>query len=210
MATTLTSTGITFPDASTQTTAATGGVGGIQYFASSGTFSIPTGTTSVKVTCVGGGGGGTSTYIGPYSQYPGGHGGYGGQAVGVFDATSGGSITITVGAGGTGSNNTTGGSGGASTATYGTKVVTANGGAAGNSGSTNTSGNQGASGYGSGASVMISGDTYGAIKTNGTTAGAVWVDTAGLAAGMGGSRENTPNAGNARGGVGGVVIVEWA
>lgn len=210
MATTLTSTGITFPDATTQTTAATGGVGGIQYFASSGTFSIPTGTTSVKVTCVGGGGGGTSVYIGPYSQYPGGHGGYGGQAVGVFDATGGGSITITVGAGGTGSNNATGTSGGASTATYGTKVVTANGGSGGNNGTTNTSGNQGASGYGSGASVMTSLASYTTIKTNGTTSPTVWNDTDGFAAGTPGSRENVPNAGNARGGIGGVVIVEWA
>ena len=210
MATTLTSTGITFPDATTQTTAATGGVGGIQYFASSGSFSIPTGTTSVKVTCVGGGGGGSGTYFGPYSQNNGGSGGYAGVAVGVFDATGGGSITITVGAGGTGSNNTTGGSGGATTATYGTKVVTANGGGGGVMGTTNTSGNQGASGYGSGASVMLSDYMYAPIKQNGTTAGDVWSDTAAFPAGTPGRGEAVNNQSNARGGIGGVVIVEWA
>ena len=65
MGTTLTSTGITFKDATVQTTAAVtsayiGGRG--QVFTASGTFTVPTGVTSIKVTVTGGGGGGGGEY----------------------------------------------------------------------------------------------------------------------------------------------------
>ena len=59
MSTSINNSGVTFPDATTQTTAATtstyvGAKG--QVFTSSGTFTIPTGVTAVKVTVIGGGG----------------------------------------------------------------------------------------------------------------------------------------------------------
>lgn len=61
MAITVSGTAITFNDATTQTTAASpssyAGAGG-QVFTSSGTFTIPTGVTSLKVSVVGAGGGG--------------------------------------------------------------------------------------------------------------------------------------------------------
>ena len=61
MTTTVTTTGITFPDSTTQTTAASASLPGVlgQVFTSSGTFTIPTGVTAVKVTVVGGGGSAT-------------------------------------------------------------------------------------------------------------------------------------------------------
>ena len=52
----LTSTGITFSDATTQASAYIGTRG--QVFTSSGTYTVPTGVTSAKVTVVGGGGSG--------------------------------------------------------------------------------------------------------------------------------------------------------
>jgi hypothetical protein len=59
MAITVSGTAITFPDATSQTTAFSvtyAGAGG-QVFTSSGTFTIPTGVSKVKVSVVGGGGG---------------------------------------------------------------------------------------------------------------------------------------------------------
>ena len=80
MPTSVTSTGVTFPDATTQTTAAApssyvGGRG--QVFTSSGTFTVPTGVTSVAVTVLGGGGGGGNVNGGQASQTYGGGGGGG-------------------------------------------------------------------------------------------------------------------------------------
>jgi len=67
MPTEITSTGITFPDATTQTTAAVGGGGGslrTEVFVTPGTWTKPASTSSVKVTVVGGGGGGASPNTG--------------------------------------------------------------------------------------------------------------------------------------------------
>ena len=58
---------ITFPDSTTQTTAAGVSLPGVlgQVFTSSGTFTIPSGVTAVKVIVTGGGGGGSgSAYAG--------------------------------------------------------------------------------------------------------------------------------------------------
>ena len=58
MPTTIHNTGITFPDSTTQTTAASaGGFSNMQVFTSPGTFTTPSTTTKIKVTVVGGGGG---------------------------------------------------------------------------------------------------------------------------------------------------------
>jgi hypothetical protein len=60
MSTQLNNSGVTFPDSTTQTTAATAGISGIfgQAFTSSGTFTVPAGVTALKVSVLGGGGGG--------------------------------------------------------------------------------------------------------------------------------------------------------
>ena len=64
MAVTLGPTGVTFPDATTQTTAAvTSGFVGLSVITASGTFTIPVGKSVIKLTVVGGGGSGAH-YIG--------------------------------------------------------------------------------------------------------------------------------------------------
>jgi hypothetical protein len=62
MPTEITSTGITFPDATTQTTAAAAGGAAqrIQVFTAPGTWTCPANTTRAIVSVVGGGGGGNS------------------------------------------------------------------------------------------------------------------------------------------------------
>ena len=75
-----------------------------QSFTSSGTFSVPSGTTSVDVLVVAGGGAGHGTYHGA-----------GGGAGGLvyrpgFPVTPGGTVTVTVGAGGTHPHSQAGGS----------------------------------------------------------------------------------------------------
>ena len=89
MTTTVTGTGITFNDATVQTTAATASsyVGlRAQFFTSSGTFTVPTGVTSAKVTICGGGGGGIQ-------------GGNGGSSGAGGSSSFGSSITVTGGGG---------------------------------------------------------------------------------------------------------------
>jgi len=72
MPTTIHNTGITFPDATTQTTAASaGGQVQTQIFTAPGTWTKPASCTQVKVTVIGGGGGGT----GAGEPSPGGTGG---------------------------------------------------------------------------------------------------------------------------------------
>lgn len=81
---------------------------GGQIFTSSGTFTVPSGVTSVRVSIVGGGGGGNSWY-----STIGGYGGAGYAA--ISGLTPGGGVAVTVGAGGASSPNTaTAGSGGTS------------------------------------------------------------------------------------------------
>ena len=96
MTTTVTTTGITFADSTTQTTAATSGLAGLfgQTFTSNGTFTVPSGVTAVKVTVIGGGGGGgggsTNGTAGGTSSF------------GSFVSCAGGGGGVAAGAGGTG------------------------------------------------------------------------------------------------------------
>ena len=95
-------------------------------------------------------------------------------------------------------------------------MVTANGGGGGSWGSQNSNGTDGSAGFGTGASVMLANVVANAaIKTNGNTSPIVWNDTDSLAAGTPGRGEQANQSypihqSNSQGGVGGVVIVEWA
>ena len=109
-----------------------------QSFTSSGTFSVPSGVSSVDVLVVGGGGGAGSVHSG------------GGGAGGLvyrpgFSVTPGGTVSVTVGDGGSGSTGASGHSGGQDS-TFGTLV--AKGG--GKSGTNQSDGAAGGSGGGSG------------------------------------------------------------
>lgn len=124
MASSLNGTGVTFSDGSSQSIAWVGPRA--QLFTSSGTFTVPAGVSSIKVTVVGGGGGST--------LYWGSNGANGGACQGIYTVTPGAAITVTVGAGGAGAtaNNTPGGAGG--TSSFGA-LASATGGA----GASNTS-----------------------------------------------------------------------
>jgi hypothetical protein len=153
--------GLLFPDGTTQSTAfnsgsttnISGGFG--QKFTSSGIFTVPAGVTSVKVTIYGAGGAGGAAYnIAPYyGQCGGGGGGGGAIAIGfVSGLTPGGTVVITVGAGGTCSVNSSGGSGG--TTSFGT-YITCTGGVGGT--------------YGIYYAPYASGGTGGTVSSSGAT-----------------------------------------
>jgi hypothetical protein len=88
MATSLVSTGVQFPDATTQTTAASGIPPTQQIFTSSGTWTRPTSCKKIFVRLVGGGGNGNSFY-----------GASGGYSQEFIDVTSISTVTVTIGAG---------------------------------------------------------------------------------------------------------------
>jgi hypothetical protein len=100
-----------------------GGLGGMQVFTTSGTFTIPAGKTVVKITVVGGGGGGGG---GGSSGNLGFGGGGGGAAISVLTGlTPGNTLTVTRGAAGTGATTyVDGGTGGTSTVASGTQTIT--------------------------------------------------------------------------------------
>jgi hypothetical protein len=98
-----------------------------QFFSSSGTFTIPTGITAIKVSLVSGGGGGSGGYSVGCSTGVGSRGGPGGSAVQTFTGlTPGNTLTVTVGAAGSGgaSFNGNGTSGGTSSVASGTQTIT--------------------------------------------------------------------------------------
>lgn len=114
MATSVTSTGITFPDATTQTTAASASsyVGDrSQFFTSSGTFTVPTGVTAIKVTVIGGGGGG-GQYTSPTTGSAGGTTSFGAYVSATGGGGAAGPTGGTAGSGSSGTINWSGSAGG--------------------------------------------------------------------------------------------------
>ena len=140
--------------------AAGGGIGGMQTFTASGTFTIPTGVTKAKVTVTaGGGGGGYYTGCGAATG-----GGAGGTAIKVLTGlTAGNTIIVTVGAPGTaayGDSYIQGGTGGTSSISSGTQTITtvsATGGVGGYSSNSSISPNSGYGGAASNGSINING-----------------------------------------------------
>lgn len=233
MAASLNGSGITFGDSTTQNTASAyiGGRG--QVFTSSGTFTVPTGVTAVRVTVVGGGGNGANVTT---SNFAGAGGGGGGTAIKfVTGLTSGGTVSVTVGgAGGTSS------FGSHCSATAGaSKSTNETGGGAGGSGSggdINITGGSGAdvggpyTGAGGGSlthsmpsvyaeAVIETGSIPGSGRfggIGGTTkrkdaAGGAQTGVNGTGFGNGGSGGCTSNTADATGGSGssGIVVVEF-
>ena len=182
-------------------------------FASSGSWTAPTGVTKIFAYCIGGGGGGGGTGLADVNAIAGG----GGLAVGELTVVPGTTYTITVGAGGTGSNTTTGGSGG--TSSIGA-LMSATGGAGGP-----TNGTDGASGSGSGGTVRNGGlvpgyadETYIGFfqfygkkaRTAGQgTAAVAWSISSVFLPGTGGQSETNNTGNNSSGGVGGAIIIQY-
>jgi len=111
MPTKMTSTGITFPDLTTQTTAASAG-GQVQseLFTAPGTWTKPASCTQVRVTVIGAGGGGS-----PGSGNPG--------AGGPGGTSSFGSLVSATGGNGAGPTNPSNGAAGSATVTTGTAIM---------------------------------------------------------------------------------------
>ena len=189
----------------------------IQAFTSSGTFTIPASVTKVKVTVVGGGGGGRSA---TNSTGQGG-GGAGGAAIEVITGlTPGGTVTVTVGAGGAA--DTTGGTssfGAYCSATGGLSPASGTG-PAGGAGGTATGGDINFTGGGGGGGNGVSGTVAGSAGNGGSSifggaglgAGSSnAVNTAGAGApgtgGGGGGGCGGPGTGGAGGS--GIVSVEY-
>jgi hypothetical protein len=198
-----------------------------QIFTSSGTFTVPTGVTAVKVTVVGGGGMGSSV-----SNYQaGGGGGGGGAAVEwITGLTPAGTVTVTVGAGGTTGSTTggtssfgsyvsaSGGSGGTAGAP-GSGGAGGTGGSGGQTGDLNADGASGSNGVGGGCCVPTGGRggipaltmaalSYGYGGAGGATLANGSAGT-GYGGGGGGAAVNTNQSRTGGNGAPGVVIVEW-
>ena len=184
----LTSDGTTWTSAA----AAAGGFSNLQVFTSSGTFTIPSGITKVKVTVVGGGGGGG----GSDGNINGSGGGGGGAAIEIISGlTPGGTVSVTVGAGGTGVSNGAGNTGG--TSSFGAYCS-----ATGGSGSGAQANLAGSGGVGSGGNLNIAGQpgqTAEDISTRPSMAGGGTI----LGGGGNGRTTTGANAGGAYGGGGG-------
>lgn len=201
MPTSLVSTGVQFPDSTIQTTAAaSGGFSNIAVFTSSGTWSVPSGITKCKVTVTGAGGSSGAS-----------GGNAGGTAIKIL-SLSGGSATITVGAGAL--NNP----GGTSSFVYSATTVSATGGGIG--GYTTPSSTIG---DGSGGDINIKGGVgqgYGGSLSGGNGGSSYWGGGGGGAkygsspyndgqaygSGGGGYGEN---GGTAAGGKSGVIVIEY-
>jgi hypothetical protein len=125
-----------------------------QVFTTSGTFTVPTGVTAVKVTVIGGGGGGSGSGTGDRGM---GGGGGGVSIKYITGLTPGGSVSVTVGSGGTaGSTSSPGAGSSGGTSSFG-GYCTATGGAGG--GAYTELGASG--GVGSGGDINITGGNGG-------------------------------------------------
>ena len=160
----------------------------VQVFTSSGTFTVPTGVTKALVTVFGGGGGGGYNGVSGSGSNFGGLGGSG--TAYVSGLTPGGSITVTVGAGGTGRSSAGTGATAGGTSSF-AALVTATGGAAGANGSTSSGANGTFSTTGnkltSGASVTaFSGGAVGTSATFAAGTGAGGGGGGGMSGGGGG------------------------
>ena len=135
---------------------------GFTVFSTNGTFTVPTGVTYLKVTCVGAGGGSGAGNVGLVG-YMGGSGGGGAVAIRGFAVTGGTSYAIAVGAAGTASTGVgiNGGAGGSTS--FGVSTVLAAGGSGGFAATSSSDGSAGAAGStGVGDIILaaIPGDVY--------------------------------------------------
>jgi len=129
-----------------------------QLFTAGGTWTRPSGVTTVRVVMVGGGGGGGGSGGGYYSNYAGGGGG-GRGCEAEFLVTVSGDVTVYVGGGGAGgaAGGVGAGSAGATggTSKFGAGVAEASGGTGGAGGSDTTGGARGVSGSASGTATEV-------------------------------------------------------
>ena len=188
-----------------QTWAAVAGYSGpqAQAFTSNGTFTIPAGSTRLKVTVVGGGSGGS----GNNSQGRGGAGG--GAAISFLTGlTPGNTLSVTIGGGGGGSTGV-GGTGGTSSVASGSQsisTISATGGVANGAGGIGSGGTLNIGGQGSGSGGGSGGGGGSSIFGGGGAAGG----GAGRAyGGAGGGNSDSCSTVSGGSGAAGVVLFEY-
>lgn len=191
-------TGVTITNAAGAITVAASGFAA-QSFTSSGTFTIPSGVTAVKVTIVGAGGGGQSSgCIGIGSG-----GGAGGAAIKYLSSlTPGNTISVTVGTGGASAPYpSTGGTGGSSSIASGTQTITTVT-ASGGTGGTTSGGGTGGSVTAGSPTLSINGGSGNGIvgASSGTNAGGSSI----FGGGGYGAGGDTASSGKS-----GLVLFEW-
>ena len=190
----------------TSATVPPGGIGGYQLFTTSGTFTVPTGVTSVYVTMCGGGGGGGG---GDGASWAGAGGGGGGSYVNKqLTVTPGTGYTITIGAGGSGGAINANGSAGGSTS-FGALLTAGGGGGGGTSAVNPTGGSAGTGDFKGRAGVYSSMDTTG-VKFGGDSLfgfGGMTYGAPGTGYGGGGNGQTLYGSGGA--GSPGFAIIMW-
>lgn len=187
-------------------------------YTSSSNWTAPAGCTRVRITIIGGGGGGAQFSTAVFS------GGFGAVAVGEAQVVPGTTYTVTVGAGGNGSN--TGSSTAGGNSSFGS-FVTAFG---GQPGTTSQDGTDGSVTTGTGFTLFRSGNVrsnqayvsalagpmaagmfFGPQRNNaaGLASGIPFTPSGDSGAGVAGKGETAATANDATGGTGGVVFLEW-
>lgn len=170
-------------------------------FSSSGTYTIPSGATTIRIICIGGGGGGGSGYGAAAGNLRAGGGGGGGGALtdvsyAVSDVGSGAGLTVTIGGAGSGGTGASGAGGAGTNAgasevyvtTGSVQLAYANGGSGGGA-ATNTAG-------GTAGSAAINGSFAAAGGGAGGTAAAPSAGTRPAMAAPGGGGGGPVTAGN--------------
>ena len=202
-----------------------------QAFTSSGTFTIPSSITAVKVTVVGGGGGsGSAISTGVCTTASTAGGGGGGTAISYLTGlTPANTLSVTIGAGGTAGTSGSGGTGGSSLVASGTQTITtitAIGGGFSAGVTDFYSGSSGAGGSatngtinlvgggGEASSVSASGTGGSSTFGGGARSQIITSTSAGIAGGnYGGGASGATARNGATGlgaaGAGGIVIFEW-
>jgi hypothetical protein len=205
MSITVGGTNVTYSDSTNQATAYVG-YNYTLYTSGTNTFTVPTGITKIKVTCIAGGGGATSTNAHT--------GGQGGLAIGYYSVTPGGTYTATVGAGGNGVSSGTAGSGGSSSLG---SLISATGGGGGTNSSPGVNG-VGSSGTfantwmpNNGPSLSVSCAPFAGLGTrnSGSSTAATWTPTLGFIPGSGGYALYFCCGNVYYGGVGGAILIEY-
>jgi hypothetical protein len=195
---------VTTSSVSTLISTGAGQVGDIQYFTSSGTFTVPTGVTKVKVQVISGGGAGSANLFSGVGSfyYAGGGGASGAYGEGVYTVTPGQTIAVTIGAGGVHN------SGNGGTTSFGS-FLTATGGSGGVAAVSN--GHIGTGGVSTGGSINLagSGDNSTVTAVGGLTSGPYSGPSAYGNGGNGGATNSTGTPNNGTNGVAGLCIVQW-
>lgn len=216
-------------DVLTNKTIGAGGLSGLtlskQVFTSSGTFTIPSGITSVKATVTGAGGAGGGATTTANASGTGG-GGAGTAIKWLSGLTPGNTLTVTVGTGGTGSANAVGNPGGNSTVASGTQTISTISGNGGGGGAATGNVVGAVGGAGTGGDINLTGSqpmmalvTYCNAGSNGGASfwagggggGFTGSGAAGTSPGSGGGGAGGGASGAVAGGAGanGIVVFEW-